>query len=258
MIEVISKPFYSEFINACKNSRTNIKLCAPFVKKDIIADIINIKRKEIALSLITKIDLKSFHNQVSDIDALKQTLSAKGRVYNCSNLHAKIYIFDDRFCFITSANLTALGLMQNEECGIYTDETNIVENAVSTYTRIKKRDDVGRILVKNIDEITSLLSKIPLIPKTTYPTLVLPKNGSEDLQKIANGLQGWKRSVFLALGEFSDIITSHDVGNMAEMLKSKYPSNNYREAKIRQVLQQLRDIGLVEFVSPGIYKKLWI
>ncbi|WP_242971631.1 hypothetical protein [Acetivibrio saccincola] len=27
---------------------------------------------------------------------------------------------------------------------------------------------------------------------------------------------------------------------------------------MRQILQQLRDIGLIEFTSPGIYKRLWV
>jgi len=29
------------------------------------------------------------------------------------------------------------------------------------------------------------------------------------------------------------------------------------EAKIRQQLQELRDLGLIEFIDRGVYRKLW-
>ena len=42
------------------------------------------------------------------------------------------------------------------------------------------------------------------------------------------------------------------------VLKNKHSNNNNIEAKIRQVLQQLRDMGFIKFVEKGKYKKLWI
>ena len=40
-------------------------------------------------------------------------------------------------------------------------------------------------------------------------------------------------------------------------LKEKHPSNQHIPDKIRQQLQQLRDLGLIEFLGNGRYKKLW-
>jgi len=220
MIKVINHPFYNEFINACKTSNVSVKLCTPFVKHEIIADIITAKQKNVSLNLITKVDLKNFHNKASDVEALKQTLSANGYIYNCSNLHAKFYIFDDKSCFITSANLTSSGLKKNEEFGIFTDENRLVDEAVFAYSQIQNRDDVGKISIQTLEEITNLLTKIPSISKISYPTLVLPKNGDENLQKITNALQGWKKYVFLALGEYDDVFTTREVDMMAKTLGS--------------------------------------
>jgi len=41
-----------------------------------------------------------------------------------------------------------------------------------------------------------------------------------------------------------------------ETLRELFPSNKNIKAKIRQVLQQLRDEGVVEFLGDGQYKKL--
>lgn len=47
-----------------------------------------------------------------------------------------------------------------------------------------------------------------------------------------------------------------DVYAFENTLKIKYPNNNYIKDKIRQQLQILRDKGVIEFVSRGIYKKI--
>ena len=63
-----------------------------------------------------------------------------------------------------------------------------------------------------------------------------------------------------SVSEYNSIIKDDRVGQnfIAEQLKEAYPRNHNREAKVRQILQQLRDIGLIEFTSPGIYKRLWV
>lgn len=41
-----------------------------------------------------------------------------------------------------------------------------------------------------------------------------------------------------------------------EVLKLKYPDNDFIKDKIRQQLQLLRDKGLIEFKTRGNYKKI--
>ena len=79
-----------------------------------------------------------------------------------------------------------------------------------------------------------------------------------NLLAITDNLSEWKRDVFLTLGQFDDEFTTSEITIIAEQLRTHYPRNNNREAKVRQILQQLRDLGLVEFVRPGVYRKLWI
>ena len=40
-------------------------------------------------------------------------------------------------------------------------------------------------------------------------------------------------------------------------LQNIYPENNHIKDKIRQQLQYLRDLGLIEFKGKGLYKKLY-
>lgn len=50
--------------------------------------------------------------------------------------------------------------------------------------------------------------------------------------------------------------TLDEIYNFKDILKEKYPQNNYIEDKIRQQLQFLRDKGYLEFVSRGKYRVL--
>jgi phosphatidylserine/phosphatidylglycerophosphate/cardiolipin synthase-like enzyme len=257
MIKLIMNPCYDELLSLSAAARRSVKLCAPYVKANIVADIFNIMQSNVSVDLITKVNLKDYHSKASDVDALRQALRIGGRVFNCSNLHAKVYIFDGSNCVITSGNLTTSGFKVNEECGVLTDEAMIVSSAESFFSAIINRDDVGRISESNVSEIERLLSMLPPVRHIEYPGLDLHATADGNLLAIAENLSGWKREVFLALGQFSETFTSSEVSVMASQLRDKYPGNNNREAKIRQILQQLRDLGLIEFSSPGVYKRLW-
>ena len=262
MIKIVSHPFHQEFMTKCATSLESIKLCAPFVKGNIIEEIYANISKNVSLSLITNINLQSFHKKYSDISAVAQTIENDGAVYNCTTLHAKIYIFDDKYCFISSANLTSSGLNRNIECGIITDDYKLVGEAVEIYSHIIQNECVGKISRKSIDELSNILFKLPKPQTIQYPYFDLSATYSGDILPIAEKFKGWKKSVFIEINNLcSDEFSTSEVSVFAEKLKGEYPNNpnvEHRKAKIRQVLQQLRDLGLVEFTSPGKYKRLWI
>jgi len=242
----------------CSTASESIKLCAPYVKSNIVDDIFLNKLPETSISLITKINLRDYHNKVSDVESLRQTLFYGGHVYNCSNLHAKIYIFDDNNCIISSANLTQSGLRRNAECGVFTDDAELVSEVLRFYNGLIEREDVSKISTQNVDEISDLLIRIPPTPAIVYPRINLSESSDSNLIAISEGLSGWKHDVFMSLGQFGESFTTVEVAVIAQQLGARYPHNNNREAKVRQILQQLRDLGLIEFTSPGIYKKLWV
>jgi type II restriction enzyme len=50
--------------------------------------------------------------------------------------------------------------------------------------------------------------------------------------------------------------TLENVYSFEKELSDKHPKNRNVRPKIRQQLQLLRDLGLVEFVTPGVYRRL--
>ncbi|MDR1270943.1 MAG: phospholipase D-like domain-containing protein [Planctomycetaceae bacterium] len=258
MTKVITNPFRADFMALCAESQTSIKLCAPYVKADVISEIYNRKQSGVSVQLITKVDIKSLYSGALDAESIGQVLAGGGKVFNCSNLHAKVYIFDDNKCIVSSANLTTSGLMQNAEFGVLTNDNNIVNSALDFYSTTINSKSVRRISKRNVAEIINLLAKIQPVQQIQYPQLSLTPSLNGNTLAISNGLSGWKREIFLLLGQFGDTFSSVDVNAMAQQLSEKHPVYEDRKAKIRQILQQLRDLGLVEFTSRGVYKKLWV
>lgn len=260
MIEVMSRPFYDDFLELCRESDETIKLCTPFIKSEILSCVLKSAPEEVNVSLVTNINLQSFHKKASDIEAVRRVLLHGGNVYNCTTLHAKFYIFDDQFCIITSANLTPSGMKRNLECGIFSDDSSIVQSVVDIYTSIvHDTSRVGEMTLKSVDKIAQILDTIPSSPGVDYPSLDLSRTYIHKLNTVTRHLTGWKKWVFLELNNLcDDVFTSHTVRCLGEKSQAFFPDNNNREAKIRQTLQYLRDMGLVEFTSPGVYKRLWV
>lgn len=71
-------------------------------------------------------------------------------------------------------------------------------------------------------------------------------------------LSGWQKAIFNIIDRFEeDEFTLQQMYDHIDELKMIYPKNHSIDSKIRQVLQNLRDLKLIQFKSDGIYKRLW-
>tara|TARA_R110002096_G_scaffold142067_1_gene297169 strand:+ start:582 stop:1358 length:777 start_codon:yes stop_codon:yes gene_type:complete len=105
--------------------------------------------------------------------------------------------------------------------------------------------DNGRIfLIKNSE----------IIPKEKVQS---KWKGTEFLNTKKGNSKGWILDVMNCVDAIkNDSFTLNDIYKFENQLKLKYPENNFIKDKIRQQLQLLRDKGLIEFKSRGIYRKI--
>ncbi len=96
------------------------------------------------------------------------------------------------------------------------------------------------------------------------------KNGeeidrAEVVQKVAKSkrleineihTRGWVFDVLNCINQTpSEVFSLEEVYLFVDLLSKKHPKNNNVEAKIRQQLQVLRDLGVLEFLGRGKYRK---
>lgn len=75
------------------------------------------------------------------------------------------------------------------------------------------------------------------------------------LQSRSIESRGWLFDVLQCTEKLSSTFTLEQMYSFVDQLKARHPRNNNVEAKIRQQLQMLRDKGLIEFLTPGVYRK---
>ena len=69
--------------------------------------------------------------------------------------------------------------------------------------------------------------------------------------------RGWLMDVLNCVNSIpTDNFSLSAVYTFVDFLSVKHPQNNNIQAKIRQQLQILRDLGFIEFLGKGQYRKL--
>ena len=77
------------------------------------------------------------------------------------------------------------------------------------------------------------------------------------LSRLAVGLRGWTLDVLNAVRQIQkQEFTLSDVYVFETQLAAAHPGNRNVREKIRQQLQRLRDLGFLQFISPGHYHAL--
>ena len=268
-LEIITNPSTDIFLDLVRTSQEQL-LASPFIKANIAKMILDNKPAEAKISLLTSYKLNSFYRNSSDLTALKSFIENRIEVRNYPTLHAKTYIFDSQRAIITSANLTLGGLKNNYECGVLIDDPNTATRLKANFSQIFADEEKVSVVTEEILSITEdILAKVPkekrikfekterdLFPAAEYE----PQDDLYDggVKTIVNTLSGWRLDTFNVVSKIpANIFKLEQVYAFKQHLQELHPENRNIEAKIRQQLQELRDLGLIEFVDRGIYRKLW-
>jgi hypothetical protein len=155
-------------------------------------------------------------------------------------------------------------LITNFEYGIFIDDEKLVANISNDFNLLSNSEITGTVKKEHILKANEILSKIPKInlPKIPFVEIETPEVNFDIVEdatnSISTSLTGWKLDVFNCLISINkQEFTLNEVYFFEKKLKEMYPNNQNVKAKIRQQIQFLRDLGLIEFLANGKYKKLW-
>ncbi|MCC6762309.1 MAG: hypothetical protein IT252_13880 [Chitinophagaceae bacterium] len=263
-MQILKTPWKDNLMELVSQSKKSIKITSPFVKENICNELLALKKRNTSFELITSFKLLNIYSGSLDLGGLESILKNKGVVKNFPKLHSKIYLFDDQKAIITSGNLTHGGLLNNYEYGIYTDNNEIVSRVVEDFSLISSNTNVGNVKQADIDSVRKILAKMPPADSIKLPRFTPEvQDDSFDtieiqVDVILSSLSGWKLEVFKCAHSIpQQVFSLTEINKFEPHLKKRYPSNNTITDKIRQQLQYLRDLGLIEFLGNGFYKKLW-
>ncbi len=204
----------------------------------------------------------------------QQTSSGRCRLFCFSapedrveTYHPKLYLFKERRkirAIIGSSNLTKGGLRDNVEINVVVEYSNLeneqAQALLDFYARLKFNETCFSPDDKYIDAYSDVADRIrrtrnPFKDKKVRVALDELRQQEKNLPSVrpsARELKGWQKLVYekLPRGPFK----TSDLYQYVALFQKAYPKNHRIEAKIRQILQQLRDMGLIEHLGHGYWK----
>ena len=183
--------------------------------------------------------------------------------------HPKIYLVkqEDRFVIsVGSSNLTYGGLKDNVEVNVVI-EANMNEEVVSdlygVYNRLKfqryrfepdfeyidKYEEAYEIVRRRSIEALKERGTRSKIKELKEKEKTLPKPKPTGLE-----LFGWQKLVYERLPEGT--FQTADMYIYEEEFQQFYPENRHIKDKIRQILQQLRDLRLIKHISENKWQRI--
>lgn len=250
-MQVIKTNLKEIFIELVKNSKEKIYLSSPFIKENIAKLIVENKKDWVDCKILTKFTLPNIRSWWLDLESIQYFTWKDFSVKNISNLHAKIFIFDNNI-IITSANLTNWWFFKNLEYWVLFQNNSEIEKDFLNFYFDKNHNLVEE---KHILKIKEIISKLPKIDKKEE-NLSLDENDIflEDISLVKKSLSKWNLLTYECINKiWKNIFKTKDIYKYENLFKWKTPKNT-----IRRNLQELRDNWLLEFIEKWVYKKLWL
>lgn len=221
--------------------------------------------KDVSRTLVTRTDLRDFAKGASDIDAVCNAAKLGSKVLSLPRLHAKVYIIDKSAALVTSANATHSGMRRNYECGVAIDS----EQEVSRLASLLLNGFGAREKPQQwtLTQLETLRGPIQVMREALPPLTPVSKTELEEHPKIVfsqqkwrnftAGLPGWAQFTLEGvIQQPDDIFRLHDIYRTClPLTRERFPANRHPKDKLRQQLQLLRDLGMIEFLGDGKYRK---
>ncbi len=222
-------------------------------------------REDVRQVLVTRTDLRDFAKGASDIDAVCDIARLGARVMSLPRLHAKVYVIDNRSALVTSANATPSGMRRNWECGVaIEDEQEVLRLAKLLLAGFGASEQPQRWTLSDLEKLREPVRVLraslpPAVPTATtgleeHPEVIL---SPEHWVNLNTGLPGWMQLTLEGV-----VQQNREVFDIREIYRTclpivakRYPGNRFPRQKLRQQLQRLRDLGMIEFLGDGRYRR---
>lgn len=209
-MQYIQPPWENYFFSKVRSVKKSLYLSSPYIKNAVATLFYEVLRSKqdvnLSIQILTRIRIQDLIEGASDLEAFEKLLQLEEleginiEVRCISNLHAKVYIFDENSAIVTSSNLTPSGLKSNIEYGIeVTDSTDIQQMLIDmrnywdaaeiltteTLEQIGERLEITESIVKVDQAAQQRKNRLP-IPNSSTPIQGIGKRFAPLGQDVEN------------------------------------------------------------------------
>jgi hypothetical protein len=202
------------------------------------------RQGSVATRLITSLKVAEVLSGATDIETICALSQTGVRIQSIGHLHAKVYLVDADQVLVTSANPTHSGWYSNLEIGLAVQSRTVAEQILKTLGAAQPYTWSQQQLERYAHWVAGQAKVIP-----SYRSL--------PSEVLSGAFVGWLRLAMEGVGQLPEEFTLVEAyQKILPVAAQQYPNNKHPKDKIRQQLQGLRDLGVLEFVSPGRYRRL--
>lgn len=260
----VTSPTYDWLLDATRKCTSRFLVSSPYVGS-MLLKLAEGLAPGVQKTLVTKTDLRDFAQGASNVDALCGLASQEMTILSLHRLHAKVYVIDEKQALITSANATDGGMRRNWECGVSVEDPRQVNRIAELV--LCGFGSKEALQAWTFDELIMLRDPVRALRDRMPPVRGLPELDAAQLPAIKlnrkartiliGGLVGWTQLALEGVLAQANEVFSLDAlfATCTPLVAERFPRNQHVRPKLRQQLQRLRDLGLVEFLGGGKYRR---
>ena len=235
-------------------SKSRIRIVTPQLSTLQVEDYLRLKRKDVFLELTTNFGMKNFFSGDTQLDAVEALVKAQTKTYGIPGLGAAFAIFDEQIAVVSSGNIISEGPISARSYNLLLDNPYIAQQLSTDFDSLCQLENAHPYSLESIQNLRHILDRLTSTEKqASSAPLSQPSSLLDTLS-----LKGWSMDVMDVLLKINtNRFSLKDVYAYSTELGEIHPFNHHVEAKIRQQLQVLRDLGLLQFLGRGEYRKLW-
>lgn len=129
MIQLLSRAWRDALAGIASASSQSVLIATPYIKYDEAAWFCELLNPGLEVITLANIDAEAVSASALDVAALRCLAEASpfAKLIALPNLHAKVFVADEKAAIVTSGNLTRSALDSNLEYGVLLQETGLVQ-----------------------------------------------------------------------------------------------------------------------------------
>jgi hypothetical protein len=255
---VVVNTIWDDFLyQQVAESRRRVCIASPGLSRPQVQAILGAKRQGVALEMVTGFDIRNFYLGTTDLNAVEDLVRSESSIVGVPGLEAIFATFDDERSFLSSGNFVSEGPAATKSYNVLIDNPYVSKQLADDFTQLVESATSHRFSIALIQEYKEIIRQLQIKEHSLGKQNAAPPSKTELLDSLA--LKGWTLDVLdVVLKLKQSTFRLDDVYASIPRLQQNYPLNNHVDAKIRQQLQVLRDLGLLEFLDQrGTYRKRW-
>jgi len=242
-------PWEKELIDHAKTVQNSIILVCPFIKLPIIKKLLAAlpEQNRLNIKILTRFTTQVFTQGSSDLGVFDIMINYASKnfdvsIYRLDNVHAKIFLFDEREMFLTSSNLSYSGLNLNFEIAVKIGNIDEVQAVRSVIESLLSKE---ALIIA--EDIASMAQKLKARTRNLIQTGEIKELKPIAADAIAPTIES---SIFSSIEETEDDVT--DVTVTAKQLKTLDDINKFLLQRVAEEYDKVEGVSFESTKRPDI------